>query len=136
MRWIFRLLGVLFIVALVVVGVEQYAAESGEVVVLTTNDAEGTPMETRLWVVDLDGSQYLRSGSDGSGWYQRLAADPQVEVVRNGTGAVYTAVPDASKTQTVNRLMAEKYGWADSYIGTLFPRDNAIAIRLEPIDVE
>ena len=136
MRWIFRLLGVLFVVALVGFGVEQYAAESGEVVVLTTTDAEGTALETRLWVVDHEGRQYLRAGFDGSGWYHRLAAEPQVEVVRNGTGAIYTAVPDPSKTQTVNRLMAEKYGWADSYIGTIFPRDNAIAIRLDPIDVE
>ena len=136
MRWIFRLLGVLFVVAVVGIGVEQYAAESGEVVVLTTTDSDGTAMETRLWIVDHEEAQYLRAGFDGSGWYQRLVAEPQVEVVRNGTGAVYTAVPDASKTQTVNRLMAEKYGWADSYIGTIFPRGNAIAIRLDPIDVE
>ncbi len=136
MRWILRLLGVLFVVAVVGIGVEQYAAESGEVVVLTTTNNEGTAMETRLWVVDHEGHQYLRAGNNGAGWYQRLAAEPQVEVVRNGTGAVYTAVPDASKTQTINRLMAEKYGWADSYIETIFPRDNAIAIRLDPIDVE
>ena len=136
MRWILRLLGALFIVVLVGFGVEQYAAESGEVVVLTTQDADGNPMETRLWIVDHDGFQYLRAGAEGSGWYQRLVADTEIEVVRNGDGAVYIAVPDSAMTETVNLLMADKYGWADSYIGTIFPRDDAIAIRLEPVVVE
>ncbi len=136
MRWILRLLGVLFVVALVGFGVEQYAAESGEVVVLTTQDSDRNPIETRLWIVDHEGYQYLRAGNEIAGWYQRLLADTEVEVVRNGDGAVYTAVPDASKTEAIHRLMAEKYGWADSYIGTIFPRDNAMAIRLEPVEAE
>ena len=35
---------------------EMIASESGEVVVLTTWDAMGAAKETRLWVVDYDGS--------------------------------------------------------------------------------
>ncbi len=136
MRWVLRIVVALFVVLLVAVGVEQYAAESGEVVVLTTTDTEGSPLETRLWVVDHEGDQYLRAGNAAAGWYQRLVADNEVEVVRDGNGAVYLAAPDSSKTETVNDLMADKYGWADSYIGAIFPRDNAIAIRLEPVAAE
>jgi hypothetical protein len=36
------------------------ASEVGEVVILTTVDATGEPVETRLWVVDLDGRTWLR----------------------------------------------------------------------------
>lgn len=136
MKWILPILGVLFIVGLVGFGVEQYAAESGEVVVLTTQDDAGNPVETRLWIVDHDGYQYLRAGFDGAGWVQRMTANAEVEVVRNGIGAVYTATPDPSKTDTVNRLMAEKYGWADAYIGTIFPRNSTLAFRLEPVEAE
>ena len=39
------------------------ASESGEVVVLTTTDDTGTAHSTRIWVVDVDGKQWLRSGS-------------------------------------------------------------------------
>ncbi len=136
MRWILRAFGLLLVALLLVGGVYQYAAESREVVVLTTYGEEGSPQETRLWIVDLEAYQYLRAGFDGAGWYQRLIADPEVEVVRNGDGAIYTAVPDPSKTAQVNDLMADKYGWADAYIGMLFGRGGAIAVRLEPVEAE
>ena len=67
--------GLVLLLALVVV-VEVIASESGEVVVVTTVDADGNPAETRLWVVDHEGSAYLRAGSPQSGWFQQLQPAP------------------------------------------------------------
>lgn len=115
-----------------VMALQIVASESGEVVVLTTTDSAGAPQETRLWVVDYDGSAWLRAGSDQQGWYGRLAQQSQVKLERAGAMVAYTAQPVPAETPEINRLMAEKYGWADRFIGMMFPRENAVAIRLAP----
>lgn len=106
------------------------ASETGEVVVLTTRTAEG-PKETRLWVVDLDGVQYLRAGAD-SGWYRRLTAAPDVRLARGAETAAYRAETQPRGAE-VNRLMREKYGWRDVVIEVLVGgREDAIAVALLP----
>ncbi len=65
-----------------VIVLQIMASESGEVVVITTRDAAGDARDTRLWVLDHQGSAWLRSGSPHSGWYQRTLANPQVGVQR------------------------------------------------------
>ena len=113
-------------------GIAQWvASESGEVVILTTHDEAGASHETRLWVVDHEGAPWLRAGASVQGWYARLAAEPQIEVERNGTQAAYTALPEPALRELINGLMLTKYGWADQFIGVLFGRDDAIPIRLE-----
>ena len=76
-------LGIVLIVLFAIVTVLQImASESGEVVVITTRDAAGDARDTRLWVVDHQGSAWLRSGSPHSGWYQRTLANSQIGVQR------------------------------------------------------
>ena len=58
-------------------GLIMLASESGEVVVLESQDDQGEVQSTRLWVVDHDGSMWLRAGDDQSGWYQRLMNNVQ-----------------------------------------------------------
>jgi len=124
-------LGGLLALAVVVFVSQMAASETGEGVVLTTAGPEGTPVETRLWVVDLEGSQYLRA-SEGSGWYGRLLAEPAVELVRGGNSSSYLAVPAPDVRDAVNDLMLEKYGWRDVYISWLVgDRDDAIPIRMD-----
>lgn len=113
-------------------GISQWiASESGEVVVLSTRDATAELHDTRLWVVDHDGQPWLRAGAEVQGWYQRLSSRPDVVVERNAIASEYTAVPSPAEREVINRLMLEKYGWADQYIGLLFGRDDAIPIRLD-----
>ena len=134
LRILVRVFVALLVVALLVGGLEMIAAESGEVVVLRTTDAAGAPKETRLWVVE-DGSHvWLRSGSEAAGWYQQLAARPEVEVQRGDQTLRVRAVPEVGARTRINGLMREKYGWADAYIGMLFGRDDTIPIRLDPRD--
>ena len=125
-------LGALLGIALVVIGTQYLASESGEVVVLRTTDAAGGVHETRLWVVDHDGSAWLRAGNPSGGWFPRLSARPEVEVVRGGEMLAFHAVPTPEARDTINDLMQQKYGFADSYISFYFPRAKKIPVRLLP----
>jgi hypothetical protein len=106
----------------------------GEVVTLTTRDAGGAERSTHLWVVDYEGFAWLRAGDPGSGWLARLRQDPQVRVDRGGVSARYTAEPAPAQRQTIDRLMAEKYGFADRLIGVFrsIRRAESVPVRLVP----
>ncbi len=107
------------------------ASESGEVVVLSSLDADGKPQETRLWVVDLNGYQYLRAGDPASAWYARIRDNGRVGLQRGDTRAAYDAIAEPGLRDAVNALVREKYGIADQYISALLGRDDATPIRLE-----
>lgn len=132
MRRIRRAIGAIVAVVLIVFVVQIFASESGEVVKITTVDAAGEHYETSVWVVDLDGHQWIRSGSAKSGWYTRLKETPTLELDRNGAHGEYIVAAESTQTPTINALMRQKYGWADAYIGLFFPRSHAVAIRLDP----
>lgn len=131
MRFVVRLV-VVALAALVALSAGTIvASESGEVVVLRTTDVAGEPHETRLWVVEDGGHAWLRSGNDSAGWFVQLQERPDVTVVRDGKSLDVRAAPDVPARERINGLMNEKYGWADSYIGFFFGRDDAVPIRLE-----
>jgi hypothetical protein len=48
----------------------------GENVVLRTADVGGGTHDTRLWIQDMDGSEWLRASSSESRWYRRLPSGP------------------------------------------------------------
>lgn len=86
--------------------------EQGETVVLRTFDEGGEMEETRLWIVDFQGSPWLGAGGgDTRRWYQRLSAVPQVEVVRGGVAECFRAepVPDPEVRDAVIALTRKKY---------------------------
>ncbi len=122
---------VLLVLALLPFVLMFVASESGEVVVLSSLDADGKPQETRLWVVDLNGYQYLRAGDPASGWYARIRANGRVGLQRGDTRAAYDAIAEPGVRDTVNDLVRAKYGLADQYISALLGRDDATPIRLE-----
>jgi hypothetical protein len=128
LRWLAVLLGLLLGLA----ALEVVASESGEVVVLRTRDASGAVLETRLWVVDHDGSMWLRAGNPAGGWFARLSENPEVEVERRHETLAFRAVPEPEARDAINALMQEKYGWADSYVSFFFPRARKVPVRLVP----
>ncbi len=134
MGFLKRLVGYGLFVIAAIVGLQFAASESGEVVVLRTL-VDGRVQETRLWVVDDAGSQWLRAGQPGSSWYLRILANPDIEVERGGERGAYRAFPlegGGPATAHINALMLGKYGWADQVIGFLFDRSDAVPIRLDP----
>lgn len=131
-RW---LLGIVMFVAVLYFGLQVLASETGEVVVLYTEDGAET-VATRLWVVDHQSRPWLRAGvGPGSGWYGRLQAEPRVTLERDGVRRDYLAAPAPDMTPRIDELMRTKYAWRDLIIGVLIGgRDDSVAVRLEPVD--
>lgn len=113
-------------------GLITIASESGEVVTLYTLDDSGETATTRLWIVDYENQQYLRSGSAESGWLKRVRNSSEIKLERDGVQKNYKPVLTPELGEPINRLMTGKYGWADKLIGFFFGRDDAIPIRLIP----
>ena len=121
-------LGVLLLAVVVVFVGQIVASESGEVVVLTSQGEAG-PEETRLWVVEHEGVQFLRAQQD-SGWYRRLVAEPEIRLERQGHEMGYRA-ETMPLGREINQLMRAKYGWRDVYIEWLIGgREEAVAVAL------
>lgn len=135
MKIVIWLLGALMVAAVAVFALQVIASETGEVVVLYTQDDDGRETSTRLWVVDLDDVQWLRSGGgSASGWYARLVARPQVALERAGERRRYTATTEPHMADQINGLMADKYRWRDTIVAVLAgSRENAVAVRLTPV---
>lgn len=110
------------------------ALEGPEVVVLYTATSNGPPRPTRVWIADHDGAQWIEAASPHREFYRDLLANPDVDLVRNGERASYRAVALGGREghELIRRLLREKYGWADVWIGMLADTSHSIAVRLEP----
>lgn len=120
--------------ALLFAAVTLFALEGHEVVVLRTQAPDGTVRATRTWVADADGTLWIEAAVPERPFYQQLLAVPSVEVVRGGTVARYHAEPVANPAGHVRirMLLAEKYGWADCWVGLLQDTSQSVAVKLEP----
>ena len=114
------------------------ASESGEVVELITQDANGEQFTTRLWIADHDGAMWLRADS-GSGWYPRLVQhDVQrpAPLLRGDATYSVTSTSYPEMVKTLDTLMASKYGLGDTIIGALGGGASAtgIAVKVQLIE--
>jgi hypothetical protein len=118
-----------------VVFVTAFGIDEGEVVNLWTVDASGAQFETQLWIIEQNGTLYLRAGRPAARWLARLREHPEVRIERSGTTELYRAVPldDPATRAAVNQGMAQKYGQADRWMSRIFDRAQTVPIRLEPL---
>jgi hypothetical protein len=129
-----KLIGALALAALVFAGALALAGDlGGEVVVLTTYSKGGTPQQTKLWVVDDNRQVWLRAGQSDTEWFRRIGANPMVTLERDGRATEYRAVAIPKQRDRINRLMAERYGWADWLIGLVRDFSDTQPVRLDPI---
>lgn len=128
--------GVVVLLVAAVFGLQILASERVEVIELHTMDAGGKEVTTHLWVVDHEGTQYLRSGTGAAGWLDRAKAeDGAIEMTRNGKRMGYQIRPRPEYQRQINDLMSEKYTWGDDVITVLIGgRDDALPIALEPLE--
>ena len=135
MKYVLWAIGVPASLALVFLAVQTLASERVEGIDLYTTDELGEMQATRLWVMDDEGYQYLRVGSDGSGWFDRVLQNGEIKVGRNGTTASYTVVQRADKSERINDMMQEKYTWGDTFFATMLgSRDGSIPLELHPVN--
>jgi len=137
MRWLAigaaALLGLVILLVALIFGASE---TGGEIVTLETLDADGQPHETRLWVVEHDGYQWLRAGKPDSGWLLRLEAAPEVTVTRAGEPRRYRAEPvrDPETRNRIHALMAERYGWAERLIANMRDGSLSVPVKLVPLN--
>jgi hypothetical protein len=124
--------GILGFFVLLAVGT-YVAGEQTEVAVLHTVDDAGASHATKMWVVDHDGATWVRVARPERRWFQRLQAQPHVEITRGGRTQAMVAVPDRSPEAraTIDPAFRAKYGLVDWWYGLLL-RSNPIPVRLDP----
>ena len=110
------------------------ASESGEVVTLATVDSEGNDIETRLWVVEHDNCEWVRTGHPEKGWFLRIRSNPNVEFERAGSRSLRVAVPayDHDTVRAVNDRFSSKYGAADWIVALSGDAAKRVPVCLEP----
>ena len=81
-------------------------------VVLRTFDSSGASKDTVLGLREDNGQLWVESGHWFRGWYKRVLANPNVELVRDGRAVPYHAVPDDSPeaVEHMARLMGKGTG--------------------------
>jgi len=110
--------------------------DEGELVTLVTSDGQRN-YSTQLWIVEVDGREYLRAASSNVHWLARLRAQPEAGLRRgrdrDAPVESIRAVPvfDEALRARVNRAMAGKYGLADRLWGRISDRKNSLPIRVE-----
>jgi hypothetical protein len=134
MRQLILILGLLLAAVAITSGWIGWIDE-GEVVQLTTYDGRAHGHSTDLWIVDVDGRLYLRADLPGADWLERLRANPEAELRRDGTHERVRAVPvdDPAVRSAVDRAMAAKYGLVDRLVGAIRNDDRTTPVLLEPI---
>ena len=135
MRMVVKLIAALFALVVVIFVLQGIASETGEVVVLTTQDQPTSEsVTTRLWVVDHDGAMWLR-GDIQSGWSQRALAQPApVQLERDNVSYTLSVAAQPAQVELVNQLMRQKYGWRDQLISLMAPREDSVALRLSAVE--
>ena len=129
------IVGVILLGVVVFYGFVIAASESGEVVVLSTIDENGNDLDTRLWVVDYGGAEWIRTGHPGKGWFTRVVANPHVKVLRGGRRTDREAVPirEQSIVDGVNAAFSSKYGIADKIVALSGDASKRVPVRLDEI---
>lgn len=95
---------------LLVAALVAFGHEAEEVVVLRTLGPEGQLHQTRLWIVDTQGSPWVVT-SRGSVHDRDLTQDPRVEIVRRGETRCFLAERHVDRA-TIERLLevrSQKY---------------------------
>ena len=132
MRIVRRVLVTTLGVAISFAVVTLVALEGREVVVLRTVDATGGMRETRTWVADEDGYAWIEAANPDRPFLRDIAINPEIEMRRGGVLQHCHAVPlpNPDGHLRIRRLLAQKYGWGDWWIGLLTDTSGSSALRL------
>ncbi|HXJ35418.1 MAG TPA: hypothetical protein VMS22_15400 [Candidatus Eisenbacteria bacterium] len=108
------------------------ALEGREVVVLETADARGAPRRTRTWIAEDAGALWVEAAGPERPFLEDLQRTPALVLERHATRLRCTAdvQPNPGGHERIRRLLAERYGWADCWIGLVADTSHSFAIRL------
>ena len=128
-------LGVYVVLGLVLdSAIGYFQPQSEGTAVLRSFDADGQAHDTVLSLLDDGGTLWVESGHWFRGWYHRVRANPDVELIRDGEAGSYRAVPldTPEAVERVTRLMGEGSG-GGYYVGrTMLLWAPIKPVRLDP----
>ena len=112
--------------------IDWNALAAEQTVVILTQEADGAPHETTVWLAVVDGQGYIRTGD--THWHQNIARDPKIAVRVAGQEHAVTAehVGDPALRAKVNATFAEKYGFSNTFVGWFADREKAQIMALVP----
>jgi hypothetical protein len=92
-------------------------AAAEDVVTIVTRDEDGGARETKIWIVDVDGTAYVRTG--GTRWFHNIERNPDVTLKSGGKELALRAKPveDEALRARIETAFAEKYGFTDRLRG-------------------
>lgn len=93
-----RIAAILFVVYVALgftldAAIGYFQPQQGNTVVLRSFGSDGTPHERVLSLLEDGDTLWVESGHWFRGWYHRVRANPDVELVRGGETKPYRAVP-------------------------------------------
>ena len=108
----------------------------GRTAVLRTFDAEGEARDTVLGLHDDGGQLWVESGHWFRGWYHRVRANPDVELVRDGEALPYRATPvdTPEALENMQRLMGKGEGAGYWVMRAMLLWAPVKPVRLDPRD--
>jgi hypothetical protein len=129
-RWLLAAAALLGLFAAVTV----WALESGGVAVVETRDAGGAARRTHVWFVEAEGELWLEAGTPENPWYRDVLRDPALVLEVADRRERYRAqpVPGETARARIRRLLREKYGLRDAWVGLLVDTSRSVAVRLLP----
>jgi len=113
--------------------VTLWALEGREVALLRTITPAGDVRETRVWIAEDDGAWWIEAATPTREFLRDIVNEPTVEVERHGRPSRRVATPDFGDAghARIRRLLRERYGVADVWIGLLADTSRSVAIRLD-----
>jgi len=105
-----------------------------EIVVLRTAEADGVTHETRVTVVDIADSTWVR-GRPYRGWFRRIEANPFAELHRGGIWQPVRATVsrDPADAAAFEQEMRDRYGLVYRFFDSVARMStNEVPVRLEP----
>ena len=108
------------------------ALEGREVVVLETTTPAGALRRTRTWIADADGSAWVEAANPERPFLQDLRHRPELVLERAGARRTCTVEvwPNPEGHERIRRLLRERYGWADRWIGLVADTTTSLGLRL------
>lgn len=109
------------------------ALEGGDVAELRTRSPEGGWRTTRVWWAEDGDAIWIEAATQERPWLLDIEADPEVELDRGASTTAWRAIPVPGQDahDRVRAMLAEKYGWADWWVGLIQDTSQSIAVRLQ-----
>lgn len=137
MKWIFRGVLLIAVLALGFVGVLYGASElGGEVVTLHKSLEDGSVRKTRIWIVENTEGVWIEHGDASSYYMTQLNDDSTLTLERDGAIQKYVAELDPNAHVTYHELRRKKYGWASAIVDAVGGDENTCGgtpVRLSPM---